>query len=122
MTLPPNACASDWWPRQTPSVGTPASGKRRMTSTEMPASSGVHGPGETTTRSEPPASSSSTAAASLRTVSSSHAELAQVLDEVVGERVVVVDHQDPHGHSACLAASSIARTTPRALARDSSYS
>ena len=29
----------------------PASGKRRMTSTEMPASFGVHGPGETTTRS-----------------------------------------------------------------------
>ena len=49
-------------------------------------------------------------------------ELAQVLDEVVGERVVVVDHQDPHGHAACLVASSIARTTPRAFARDSSYS
>ena len=32
-TVPPNACASDWWPRQTPSVGTPASGKRRITST-----------------------------------------------------------------------------------------
>ena len=50
-TRPPNACPSDWWPRQTPSVLTPASGKRRMTSTEMPASLGVHGPGETTTRS-----------------------------------------------------------------------
>ena len=71
-TLPPNACASDWWPRQTPSVGTPASGKRRMTSSEMPASVGVHGPGETTTRSEPRSSSSSTLARSLRTTSSSH--------------------------------------------------
>src|SRR4051794_26866799 len=49
-------------------------------------------------------------------------ELAQVLDEVVGERVVVVDHQDPHGQAACWLASSIARTTPRAFARDSSYS
>ena len=36
-TLPPNACASAWWPRHTPSVGTPASGKRRTTSSEMPA-------------------------------------------------------------------------------------
>src|SRR5215212_8666872 len=50
-------------------------------------------------------------------------QLTQVLDEVVGEGVVVVDHEDArHGHSRCLAASSIARTTPRALARDSSYS
>ena len=51
MTLPPNAWPIDWWPRQTPSVLTPASGKRRMTSTLIPASLGVHGPGETTTRS-----------------------------------------------------------------------
>src|SRR3954447_20960913 len=50
-------------------------------------------------------------------------QLAQVLDEVVGEGVVVVDHQDArHGQARCVAASSIARTTPRALARDSSYS
>ena len=50
-------------------------------------------------------------------------QLPQVLDEVVGEGVVVVDDEDAtHGHSRCLAASSIARTTPRALARDSSYS
>src|SRR5215210_7037275 len=50
------------------------------------------------------------------------AQLPEVLDEVVGEGVVVVDDEDPHAHSRCLAASSIARTTPRALARDSSYS
>ena len=48
---PAEGLASDWWPRQTPSVGIPASGKRRTTSTEIPASPGVHGPGETTTRS-----------------------------------------------------------------------
>src|SRR5215211_3374639 len=51
--------------------------------------------------------------------------LAQVLDEVVGERVVVVDHQDLHGHqgqSGWVAASSIAFLTPFALATDSSYS
>ena len=50
-------------------------------------------------------------------------QLAEVLDEVVRERVVVVDHQDAHhDHSGWRTASSIARTTPRALARDSSYS
>src|SRR6478609_524431 len=49
--------------------------------------------------------------------------LPQVLDEVVGERVVVVDHQDAHqGQSGCLAASSMAFLTPRAFATDSSYS
>ncbi len=37
--------ASDWWPRQTPSIGTPASGKRRTTSSEMPASFGRARPG-----------------------------------------------------------------------------
>src|SRR4051794_26655409 len=49
--------------------------------------------------------------------------LPEVLDEVVGERVVVVDHQDAHqGQSGWRAASSIAFLTPRALATDSSYS
>ena len=51
------------------------------------------------------------------------AQLAQVLDEVVGERVVVVDHEDlHHGQAAWPRASSIARATARALLRDSSYS
>ncbi len=93
-----------------------------MTSTDIPASFGVHGPGETTTRSYGWPSSSSTGAASLRIVTGLGAELAEVLHEVVGERVVVVDDQDPHGQSSWPAASSIARTTPRAFARDSSYS
>src|SRR4051795_5838596 len=51
-------------------------------------------------------------------------QLAQVLDEVVGERVVVVDHEDLHGQSGCSIAISTARSTPLALASDSrnSYS
>ncbi len=53
-------------------------------------------------------------------------ELAEVLDEVVGERVVVVDHQHAlhgaHHQSAWVAASSIARLTARALLTDSSNS
>src|SRR4028119_1758527 len=107
----------------------PASGSRLIASTEIPASFGVHGPGETTARSHSPSSSSSTSAASLRTARPSapppprasarprrgaaavplaleqlvdlrrvvadgahvRPQLAQVLHEVVGERVVVVD-------------------------------
>ena len=46
-TLPPNAWPMAWWPRQTPRIGiSPA--KRRIAASEMPASFGVQGPGETT--------------------------------------------------------------------------
>src|SRR4051794_39383994 len=57
------------------------------------------------------------------------APLPQVLDEVVGEGVVVVDHEDAHstplfalrahGHSGCSVASSTARKTAFALFTDS---
>src|SRR5919205_3443609 len=50
------------------------------------------------------------------------AQLAQILDEVVGERVVVVDDQHPHGQSGCSMASSTARSTARALCSDSANS
>ena len=40
---PPNASTIAWWPRQTPSVGTPASGKARAASIEIPASGGRAG-------------------------------------------------------------------------------
>ena len=64
-TRPPNASPMDWWPRQTPRMGiSPA--KRRMAATEMPASAGVHGPGEMSSRSGRRAASLSTVMASLR--------------------------------------------------------
>jgi hypothetical protein len=48
------------------------------------------------------------------------AELAEDLDEVVRERVVVVDDEDArHGQSGCSRASSMAPSTARALASDS---
>ena len=51
------------------------------------------------------------------------AELPQVLHEVVGEGVVVVDHQDArHGHCSWAIASSIAFSTARDLFTDSSNS
>ncbi len=61
----PNACAIAWWPRHTPRIGTfPAN--RAISSSDTPASSGVHGPGETTTCDGAIAAISSTDAASLR--------------------------------------------------------
>ena len=44
-TRPPYACPMAWWPRQTPKMGSSAPRSRR-TASEMPASFGVHGPGE----------------------------------------------------------------------------
>jgi hypothetical protein len=49
-------------------------------------------------------------------------QLTQVLDEVVGERVVVVDHEHLHGQSGCSIAISTARSTALAFAADSSNS
>ena len=116
-TVPPKACASAWWPRHTPSVGTPASGKRAHASSEMPASSGVHGPGRDDDAVGPRSSSSSTVGAVVAHDLELGAQLAQVLDEVVGEGVVVVDDEDAHHRpvAAARTASSIARSTPPRL-------
>ena len=59
---------------------------------------GVHGPGETTIASGASAAIASTSIASLRRTLGSSPQLAEVLHEVVGERVVVVDDED-HGRS-----------------------
>src|ERR1700726_3044233 len=50
------------------------------------------------------------------------AQLAQVLDEVVGERVIVVDDEDSHVQSGCSQAGAIALMAALDLAPDSSYS
>ncbi len=50
------------------------------------------------------------------------AQLAEVLDEVVRERVVVVEHEDSHGQPGCSHASATARIAARDFAHDSSYS
>ena len=63
---------------------------------EIPASAGVQGPGETTSRSGPRSSSSPTVGPVVADDLDLRPELAQVLDEVVGEGVVVVDHEHPH--------------------------
>ena len=73
-----------------------------MASIEMPASSGVHGPG----RDDDAVGRALEQLVDGRDVVAHDldlgAQLAQVLDEVVGERVVVVDDEDArHGHSGC---------------------
>ncbi len=111
MTLPPHAWTSAWWPRQTPSVGIPACGKRRTASSEIPASSGCTGRARRSRGHSRAASSSSTVARSLRTTSIvGAAELAEVLDEVVGEAVVVVEDEDPHRLTATPAGRRRARS------------
>ena len=57
---------------------------------------GRPGPGETTTRSGASARASSGESASLLLDDDLGSQLLEEVDEVVGERVVVVDHQHPH--------------------------
>ena len=66
-----------------------------MASRLTPASSGVQGPGETTRWVRPCSRMPSTVISSLRNTWILRArDLPQVLHQVVGERVVVVYHQD----------------------------
>ena len=94
-TMPPNTSPMHWWPRHTPRIGTlPA--KRLMTSLLMPASLGLPGPGEMMM----------CVGRDLVDVLDRdrvvphdlhlRAQLTQVLVEVVGEAVVVVDQKDAH--------------------------
>jgi len=69
-TTPPYATAIDCTPRQTPKTGTAVSAQCRTMSTHTPASSGVPGPGESSTPSKPsPACAGETS--SLRSTSHS---------------------------------------------------
>ena len=65
----------------------------------MPASFGVHGPGDSTIASGLRASASATVSLSLRHDLAARADVAQEVDEVEGESVVVVDEQDHGGAS-----------------------
>ena len=69
-TSPPKACPSDWWPRHTPNTGMRGPSVF-ITSTDTPASFGVHGPGEMTIRSGFSASICATVSSSLRTTRTS---------------------------------------------------
>ena len=74
----------------------PASAKRRAASTDTPASTGRHGPGEITSRSGAALEQLVDRRGVVAHDLGLRAQLTQVLDEVVGEAVVVVDHQHLH--------------------------
>ena len=50
-TVAPKTTPSAWWPRHTPSIGWERSAQASIMAIETPASSGVPGPGETSTPS-----------------------------------------------------------------------
>src|SRR5579872_6704266 len=64
-TRPPYASPMAWWPRHTPSVGITGP-QRETTGTVIPASCGVHGPGDSTMAFGASAPTSSTVIASFR--------------------------------------------------------
>ena len=95
-TSPPKACPIACMPRQTPRIGTRGP-QSRITSRQMPASFGVQGPGDSTIASGASARSFSAVVSSLRTTRIALDERPDQVDEVPGERVVVV-HDDDRGH------------------------
>ena len=99
--LAPKVWPMHWWPRQTPSSGIRGA-NRSITAFEIPASSGVHGPGEMIRWVGCFASISSRLIWSFRDHEQVEAgvDLAEALDQVVGERVVVVDQDDHAGSTA----------------------
>ena len=80
-------------PRHTPRIGTsPAISRSRVS--EIPASVGVHGPGEITIGVGMKRANAGDVDSVVALDGDIGAEFAEVLHEVVGKRVVVVDHQD----------------------------
>ncbi len=69
-TVAPKATPMLWWPRQTPSSGSRPE-KALISSTDMPASLGVQGPGEMTSPSGLSASTPAASISSLRNTFSS---------------------------------------------------
>ncbi len=86
----------------------------------MPASSGRPGPGEITIPAGRSASHIGQAQVVVAADDGLRAELAQVLDEVVDERVVVVDYQDGAAHgSGTLATLAVLAPESRLVPRPS---
>ena len=93
ITLPPKAWPMAWWPRQTPKIGM-CTEARLIRSRQMPASLGVHGPGDSTIASGSRASDVIDADLIIAMDIDLRPQAAQVMDEVEGEAVIVVDQQD----------------------------
>ncbi len=82
-----------WWPRHTPSTGVPDSPKARIASFERPASAGPARTGRDQHRVGLEGAHLVERDRVVAVDDRLGAQLTQVLDEVVDERVVVVDHQ-----------------------------
>ena len=98
-TSPPNASPMAWWPRQTPSSGTPAAAAARTSGTLIPASRGVQGPGEITIAAGSQRERVLDAEGVVPVDHRIGAQLAGVLDQVVGEAVVVVEDEEHRSRS-----------------------
>ena len=92
-TLPPKAWPIAWWPRQTPSSGVRVSAAAAISARQMPASFGVQGPGESRIAEGLQRHRRLDVDLVVAADDGLGAELAQIVEEVVGEAVVVVDQQ-----------------------------
>ena len=99
-TVPPNAAPIAWWPEAHAEDRQLARRTRLIRSMQMPARSGVPGPGESRTPAAPSAADVGQRDLVVAPHVALDAELAEVLHEVEDERVVVVDHEDAHGSPA----------------------
>ena len=102
-TRPPKIWPMHWWPKQTPSTGTPASPKARMASIDTPTSPGSSGLPGTRRHEHGVGLERAQLVERDRVVAVDDrlgAELPEVLHEVVDERVVVVDDEHPHRGNA----------------------
>ena len=86
-----------------------ASAQARDQASETPASSGLPGPGEIRTAAAPLASASSGGQRVVALDPDRAAELAQILDQVPGEAVIIVDDQDQAGVDPVIAAAAPGR-------------
>ena len=90
-----------WWPRHTPSSGVAAAAQARTSGIDAPARSGVPGPGTEQDAVELLGGLGDVGVGGQAVVVVTphlrvHTELAQILDQVEHEAVVVVDDQDLH--------------------------
>ncbi len=93
-TLPPSAAPIAWWPRQTPRIGSLPAKRPDRRRRRRPPRPACTGPGESTSASGAQRGD----AGDVDLVVAQHvhvcAELAEVLHQVEGEAVVVVDHEE----------------------------
>ena len=93
MTRPPKAAPIAWCPRQTPSTGTLPE-NFFTTAIVIPASSGVHGPGESRMRSGFQAFQFLDGYLVIAANYHFRTQFSQVLDQVVGKGIVVIQDKN----------------------------